>query len=83
MNIPSVTKDTVTLHVDPTVVVAKTTVAGGGAVASYLTLNEWVAIATLAFILLQTGLLVPKYWQLYKMWRKGKKIKVDLDDESN
>jgi len=81
MNIPSVTKDTVTFHVDPTVAVAKTTAVGGGAVASYLTLNEWVAIATLAFIALQVGLLIPKYWQLYKCWRHGSKIKVELDDE--
>lgn len=33
----------------------------GGAAWAGLSLNEWVAIATLVYILAQTGLLVPKW----------------------
>jgi hypothetical protein len=39
---------------------------GAGAAAgvySYFTLNEWVAIFTILYLLLQIGLLLPKYWQ--------------------
>lgn len=33
-----------------------------------LTLNQWVAAATLIFIIMQAGLLVPKYWRLIRAW---------------
>jgi hypothetical protein len=38
-----------------------------------LTLNDWVAIATLTYLLLQMGLLMPKYWRLFRDWRSGRK----------
>lgn len=44
--------------------------AAGGAVLYGLTLNEWVAIATFAYIIAQMALLVPKYVQAYRNWRK-------------
>ena len=39
------------------------TVAVGGTAASVLTLNEWVAIATLAFIAIQVVYLLRKWWR--------------------
>ena len=47
----------------------KMAVAGGGATFAMLTLNEWVALATLVYVILQIGLLIPKYIDLYKKWR--------------
>lgn len=44
----------------------------GGAVltsATAITLNEWVAIATLLYFVLQIGLLIPKYLDLWKKKR--------------
>lgn len=38
----------------------------GGATLYGFTLNEWVGIATLAYVLLQIGLLLPKYAKLIK-----------------
>lgn len=38
----------------------------GGATLYGLTLNEWVGIATLLYVLLQIGLLIPKYVKLLK-----------------
>lgn len=47
-------------------------VGAGGAVFYGLTLNEWVAAATLVYLALQIGLLLPKYWKLLAHWlRKG------------
>jgi hypothetical protein len=40
---------------------AKITPAGIGALWAGFTLNEWVAIATLIYVLAQTGLLIPKW----------------------
>ncbi|HVI51498.1 MAG TPA: hypothetical protein VM661_09835 [Candidatus Sulfotelmatobacter sp.] len=37
----------------------------GGAAFS---LNEWVAIITIIYVLLQVGLLVPKYVRLFRQW---------------
>jgi hypothetical protein len=37
-----------------------------------VTLNEWVAIVTIAYFVLQIGLLVPKYIKMFKGWRSGK-----------
>lgn len=48
-------------------------VATAGATASVMTLNEWVALATLVFVLLQIGLLIPKYYIGIKTWLSGKK----------
>jgi disulfide bond formation protein DsbB len=46
---------------------AKITPAAAGAAWSWfgLTLNEWVAAATLLYIVAQIGLLVPKYWAAF------------------
>lgn len=49
----------------------KMSAVGGGAMVSAMTLNEWVSLATLLFIMLQIGLLVPKYIHLYKKWREA------------
>jgi len=51
---------------DELTTVAKITPAAGGAAYSYFgwTLNEWVAAATLFYVVLQIGLLVPKYWSV-------------------
>jgi len=67
------------IHVDGHTAAFKTGLAGTGAVASYVTLNEWVAMATLVFVVLQIGLLIPKYWKLYSRWREGKNVEVKID----
>lgn len=41
-------------------------VAVGGGVMSALTLNEWVALATLVYIFLQILLLIPKFYSFFK-----------------
>ena len=51
---------------------AKIAPAIGGAHWYSMTLNEWVALATLIYIALQIGLLVPKYIRLYRKWRAKK-----------
>jgi len=53
------------------VTVVKTAPAIIGATIYGLTLQDWVAIATLVYVALQVGLLVPKYWRLLIGWRKG------------
>jgi len=40
--------------------------AVGGAFLSGLTLNDWVALVTLIYVVLQIGLLMPKYWAVIK-----------------
>jgi hypothetical protein len=44
----------------------KVTPAISGAWYSTMTLNEWVALATLIYIVLQAGLLIPKYISLFR-----------------
>lgn len=39
------------------------------AAATGLTLNEWVAVVTIAYFLLQIGLLIPKYCDRFHAWR--------------
>ena len=39
-----------------------------------LTLNEWVAMATLFYVALQIGLLLPKYWRLVRGWWTGRGV---------
>lgn len=73
------TSSTAIVHVDAPTIQAKVGLAGAGAAASFMSLNEWVALATLVFIILQIGLLIPKYWALFKAWRRGKKIEVDVE----
>ncbi|QDQ26696.1 hypothetical protein FNU76_10155 [Chitinimonas arctica] len=48
--------------------VVKATPAVGGWVLSGLTLNDWVAVATLLYLALQIVLLVPRYLR----WWRGK-----------
>lgn len=47
----------------------KVSVGAGGVAAYNLTLNEWVALVTIAYLVLQIGLLLPKYWQILKEYR--------------
>jgi hypothetical protein len=35
-----------------------------------MTLNEWVALATIVYVVLQVGLLLPKYWRLCRTGRE-------------
>lgn len=51
----------------------KSTIAVSGAGLSAMTLNEWVALATLIYIVLQIGLLIPKYWKFWKGWIDSKR----------
>jgi hypothetical protein len=51
---------------------AKTLPAIAGATLYGLTLQDWVAIVTIAYVALQAGLLVPKYWRMIRDWRRGK-----------
>ena len=55
------------------IAIAKTLPAIAGATIYGLTLQDWVAIVTIAYVLLQAGLLVPKYWRMARDWRNGKK----------
>ncbi len=58
---------------DETIAVVKAAPAVAGATLYSLTLQEWVAIVTIAYVLLQAGLLVPKYWRLFCDRRNGKR----------
>lgn len=49
--------------------IAKITPAIGGGALTVFTLNEWVALATFIYVLLQSGLLLPKYWAMLR--RRG------------
>lgn len=44
--------------------------AVGGAVATTLTLNEWVALATLLYIIVQTVILLHKHYYFVKQHRE-------------
>lgn len=46
----------------------KITPAIGGTLWAGFTLNEWVAIITIIYVLLQIGLLLPKYYKHIKNW---------------
>lgn len=51
----------------------KITPAAAGTIWSQLTLNDWVAIITIAYVALQIGLLLPKYRAQYPaLWDKLK-----------
>jgi hypothetical protein len=58
---------------DEQLAVAKTAPAIAGATIYGLTLQDWVAIATLVYIALQVGLLMPKYWRLLFDWRSARR----------
>lgn len=51
--------------------VAKGTPAVAGAVASAITLNEAVAIATGIYILVQVAYLLRKWWREEQDWKRG------------
>jgi hypothetical protein len=51
---------------DEQALVVHGTVGLGGFTWYSLTLNETVAALTIAYLLLQIGLLMPKYWRLFK-----------------
>lgn len=51
--------------------VARVAPAIGGAWYSVMTLNDWVAVVTILYVLLQIGLLLPKYYRfLADRWGK-------------
>jgi hypothetical protein len=54
------------------VAAAKAAPAIGGGILTALTLNEWVALATLIYVVLQIGLLIPRYVEIYRRWKKKK-----------
>lgn len=53
----------------------KVTPALGGGTWYALTLNQWVAIVTIIYIVLQVGLLIPSYIKIYKTWKNKKNDK--------
>jgi T7 family holin superfamily II len=57
---------------DEQLAAAKTAPAIAGATIYGLTLQDWVAIATLVYVALQVGLLMPKYWKLLIDWRRSR-----------
>lgn len=46
-------------------------VAVSGAIVAGMTVNDWITILTLSYIILQIGLLLPKYWRLWIQERPG------------
>lgn len=54
------------LNEDTGLAAAKIAPAAVGTAWGALTLNEWVLVATLVYVLAQLGLLVPKYWDLFR-----------------
>lgn len=58
---------------DEQLAVIKTAPAVAGATIYGLTLQDWVAIATLVYVGLQVGLLVPKYWRLLFDWKRARR----------
>ena len=59
------------MHDDAKTAAVKMSVGAGGALLSGLTLNEWVAVATLIYVVMQIGLLVPKYWRMAMAIMRG------------
>ena len=51
--------------------IAKVAPAVAGATIYGLTLQDWVAVVTLIYVVLQAGLLVPKYWRMLRDWGNG------------
>jgi hypothetical protein len=49
--------------------IVKTAPAIAGATIYGFTLQDWVAVATLVYVALQVGLLMPKYLRLLVGWR--------------
>lgn len=78
----SETANATILHVDTSTAAQKIGIATAGAAygMTSFSLNDLVAALTALFVLLQIGLLIPKYYALIKAWRKGKKIEVDVHE---
>lgn len=55
-------------NVDEKAAAVKMAVGGGGALFYGITLNEWVAILTILYMILQIGLLLPKYYAMAQRW---------------
>lgn len=53
------------MHKETAEAATKMAIAGTGATLYSLTLNEWMAVVTIVYVIMQIGLLIPKYW---KMW---------------
>ena len=58
---------------DEKLAAVKVVPAIAGATIYGLTLQDWVAIVTLIYVALQAGLLLPKYWRLFRDWCSGGK----------
>lgn len=60
-------------HIDDKVEVARISGAVAGVTIYGITLNEWVAIATLVYLILQMVILGMKIRERYKGWRNNEK----------
>lgn len=56
---------------DDKAALAKMSIAGIAATVAALTLNDWVAVLTILYLVAQLGLLAPKYWSAFTKWRRG------------
>lgn len=56
---------------DDRVPLIKMMIAAAAGAISGLTLNEWVAVLTLVYLIAQIGLLIPQYWAAFKKWWQG------------
>lgn len=52
-------------------------IASLGAWIANLTLNQVITVVTLLYVVLQIGLLIIKYYGLYKRWRAGLPLSSD------
>jgi hypothetical protein len=70
---------------DENVALGKMAIGAAGATVAGLTLNEWVAIVTIIYVVAQLLLLIPKYAAMFRAWRARRKGTVPLplsDDEA-
>lgn len=58
---------------DEQITAVNAAIGAGGYTIYTLTLNEWVAIITIGYLLLQIGLLFPKYVEMFKKKKKKKR----------
>jgi len=47
--------------------------AAAGSLAASLTLNQWVAVATAVYIIVQVAYLLRKWWREENDWARGKR----------
>ncbi len=56
-------------------------VAVSGAIVAGITVADWITAMTLAYLLLQIGLLIPRYIEQWKLWRQDRDERdEDLDE---